>query len=403
MNNDTPSTPPATGMSLESAVARLRDTADRKVDVVLGTTDNISLVPVAQDAAGKVWPVDLDEVLAATEERQKVEVGALVYGTDTPLDTAGALLVTPWAHRQIGDRIGIPWKYYDRMRQETPGLLMENVHTWWQKDPQNRMARTLAPNGTPGLVRAWVSDSFKVLDNLDFAVTVLEAAQDFGAKVHTCNVDDQRLYIQLVTPLEGEISPDDAINLGVTVRNSEVGDGRVEVSPWVYRRVCKNGLKSQRNYSRVHLGSKQDVGILSHETLNKQNDAIWSEVRDWVRFALNEENLQRILEMFHGAKQVRLEQKPRVVVANVVKRFGMGAAEANSILEQYLRQDDDSAFSLINAITRQAQEATVYQRRMDLEEMGGQLLETKPRELASALNAPVTEKEMGRIYTAKAA
>ena len=52
--------------------------------------------------------------------------------------------VTVYAHRQIGDRMGIPAKYYDRMRREAPGLLSDNVNHWFQTKPEQRMIRTLS-------------------------------------------------------------------------------------------------------------------------------------------------------------------------------------------------------------------------------------------------------------------
>jgi len=389
--------PPATGMTLESVVERLRDTATRKLDVVLNTKDHISLVPMVKEN-GIYRPADEAESAPGAEG---VEVGAMIYGTGTKLDGAGILQVTPWAHQQMSDRVGIPWKYYQRMMERDVGLLMENVHAWWHNEPQYRMARTLEPNGTPGRIRAWVSNGYRVLDDLDFAVTVLEAAEEFGARIHTCNVDDQRLYIQLVTDMTAEISPDDAIQLGVQVRNSEVGDGRIEVSPWVYRRWCKNGATSTKNYCRVHLGSKQDLGILSEETLQKQNEAIWSEVRDWVRFALDQANLRRIVAMFKGTKEVPVEEEAKVAVGNVVKRFGMNQGEANAVLERFLRQNDDTAFGLINAVTREAQERPSYRRRMEFEEIGGEMMEMKPKELASVINAPMSERVVEKLFIEK--
>ena len=34
------------------------------------------------------------------------------------------------AHAQIADRLSIPKKYYDRMREENPALLDANVNAW---------------------------------------------------------------------------------------------------------------------------------------------------------------------------------------------------------------------------------------------------------------------------------
>ena len=60
-------------------------------------------------------------------------------GTDRvePLD------ILPTAHRQMSAYLNIPWKYYDRMCQENIGLLVQNVNTWLQKGPEQRMICTI--------------------------------------------------------------------------------------------------------------------------------------------------------------------------------------------------------------------------------------------------------------------
>ena len=56
------------------------------------------------------------------------------------------------AHRQIGTHLKIPAAYYDRMLSDYPELLAENVNSWFQREPTQRMVRTL-----DGTVRAFLS------------------------------------------------------------------------------------------------------------------------------------------------------------------------------------------------------------------------------------------------------
>ena len=53
------------------------------------------------------------------------------------------------AHRQMGTTLGIPAKYYDKMRQEHPVLLAANVNGWFC----SRLIRWSDPDGTPFPVR----------------------------------------------------------------------------------------------------------------------------------------------------------------------------------------------------------------------------------------------------------
>lgn len=70
------------------------------------------------------------------------------------------------AHRQIGTHLKIPAAYYDRMLSDYPELLAENVNSWFQREPTQRMVRTL-----DGTVRAFLSNRYRRIDNLDMKKT----------------------------------------------------------------------------------------------------------------------------------------------------------------------------------------------------------------------------------------
>ena len=59
------------------------------------------------------------------------------------------------AHRQIGSTLGIPAKYYDKMRAENPDLLSTNVNSWFNETPSVRMVERPGPsslNDTAGSI-----------------------------------------------------------------------------------------------------------------------------------------------------------------------------------------------------------------------------------------------------------
>lgn len=58
------------------------------------------------------------------------EGGALSVGS------AGAFPLTDHAHGQIAERVGIPKRYYDRMRADAPALLAGNVNHWFRATPE---------------------------------------------------------------------------------------------------------------------------------------------------------------------------------------------------------------------------------------------------------------------------
>ena len=96
------------------------------------------------------------------------------------VDQMEPLSIQETAHRQIGAHLGIPWKYYEKMLQEEPGLLSHNVNHWLRRgEPAQRMLRTL-----DGKARAFLSNRYRPIDNLE--ITAAEFLKDFveryGAK-----------------------------------------------------------------------------------------------------------------------------------------------------------------------------------------------------------------------------
>lgn len=97
------------------------------------------------------------------------------------------------AHGQIGDYVGIPAKYYNRMASERPHLLAANVNEWLGGMRDNRMMRTL-----DGSARAWLSDRYRPLENEDLAQAALPVIQDLGLVIMSAEVTETRLYIKAV-------------------------------------------------------------------------------------------------------------------------------------------------------------------------------------------------------------
>ena len=250
-------------------------------------------------------------------------------------------------------------------------------------------------------LRAFLSPRYRVLDNESLVANVLQEAEKItDLQVHDASVDSERLYMRLVTPITGEIEEGDICQLGLTLRNSEVGDGAIQINPFILRLVCKNGLVSQTKYRQVHLGYRRDVGIVSRETIEADSRSIFSGIRDWVRFVLNPDRLNETLDLFRASKQVDIATvEPRVAVANIVKAYNFEPGEANSIFERYLRGNDSTQFGMVNAITSAAHTSDFGMRRqVALEEAAGTLLETSRYHTQTMVQRRVTQKELAKVY-----
>ena len=86
------------------------------------------------------------EIVRRAEAKRDLvaQTSDLVFGDNSlVIGNAGAYPLTDHAQGQIADRVGIPKRYYDRMKAEAPALLADNVNHWFQETPERRMVRTL--------------------------------------------------------------------------------------------------------------------------------------------------------------------------------------------------------------------------------------------------------------------
>lgn len=289
--------------------------------------------------------------------------------------------VSHHTHRQIGDRLGIPAKYYDRMKTEAPDLLEMNVNKWLHDKPERRMVRTL-----DGAARAFLSDRYRRIDNEDIAQVVLPILMESSEiQVISSEVTERRMYIQAVFPgLEADIKVGDAVQSGIIISNSEIGSGSFAVSPLVYRLVCTNGMIASTALKKYHVG-RQAVAedgsfeIFSDETIKADDEALFLKVRDVVRSSLNEATFNAQVEQLREATQTSTLANPVKGVEVLGKKFGLGEGEQQSVLQALFRGDnnhvDYSKYGVIQAVTAVANTDSVnYDRAVELEQLGGKVL-----------------------------
>ena len=108
---------------------------------------------------------------------------------------AEMLQTTDLFHRQVASALNIPAKYYDMMQRQKPELLATNVNSWLQSRDTNYMVRTL-DYGSGQTARAFLSDRYRRIDNLEIAMAVLPIFMgDEQYEVMSAAVTSNRLYL----------------------------------------------------------------------------------------------------------------------------------------------------------------------------------------------------------------
>lgn len=351
-----------TGKSLQQLAAEIERQAETRKDYVAPLA-SLTMHPLANDCALGVKGVDTFDI-------------------------------NDLAHRQIGDHVGVPAKYYDRMRREAPVLLADNVNHWMGKDNSARMVRTLDGN-----IRAFLSDKYRPLENADLAEAVLPALLEMKLEVMSCEITERRLYIKAVDARINRDVPSgknrmgdgshvifDTLSPAIIISNSEVGMGALSVETAVWTRACTNmAIFGQRSLRKYHVGGKHEltdglVSLLSEKTRRLSDAATWAQVSDVVKGAFDRARFDASVDDMMGMdKQPILGDVPKVIEL-AARHFDMQEGERKSVLRHLIEGGDLTRYGLFNAITRTAEDLADYDRATDFERMGGKVIELAANE-----------------------
>jgi len=294
-------------------------------------------------------------------------------------------------HRQLGERLQIPAKYYDRLRKDFPNLLDENVNYLFKNAPERRLVRTL-----DGTARAFLSDRYRVLDNevvAEAALPILSTLPDLD--VLSANISAEKFYLKVVNKrLIQEVKKGDVVQAGIVISNSEVGLGAFKVEPLLFRLICLNGaiVNSLAN-SSYHVGKRaaeQDGAyeLYRDETLRVDDRAFVLKVQDLVKAAVSDVNgFNIIVGKWKEATEKRLEGNPVKAVEILSDKFQLTEFEQSGVLRHLINGGDLSAYGLLNAVTRTSQDVGDYDRATELERFGARVIELPNNEWAELAEA----------------
>ncbi len=283
--------------------------------------------------------------------------------------------ITEHTHGQIAARHGIPWSYYQMMRNEQPGLLETNVNTWFNKKPRKQMVRTLDTTA-----RAYLSNSYARMDDDVFAEVVMQAMVNVpGMKVVSTAITEERTHIKIVSEqIQRDVKVGDPVQFGLAFANSEIGLGKLSGSLLVYKLSCLNGAVSPDDaFAATHLGKRQGAdhdGIYALDTVAADAKATILKLRDYAKELLSERRIDAVVAKMKGLMGIPLAS-PAEAVQVLGKSHGLTDNERGSILTHLIKGGDPTMWGLMNAVTASAQDpGLTYTRATELEQIGGRIM-----------------------------
>lgn len=369
------------GMTLQEMLTEVVRQSDVKQDYLADTKETIRMVrmPDFKDGVAMVLQSWADEKTMRAMERDSVAY----------LPTKSILQrfeITNNCHDQLASRLGIPLKYYRRLLVDHTDLVIENVNTLFEREPATRMIRTL-----DGKARAFLSDSYKRVDNDEILQTVLPVIKnDFPTRMLNSYVDENKMRVKgLFTGDEHSFSvgetrdgKDDVMHTGFEIGNSEVGGGSFYVRGFTYRSYCLNGCvwggEETVAMRRVHVGSKLAIPtgfVLGDDTRKKEDAYIISAARDTLAYLSTPEFAQTVGNRIRAMRNTPEVSDAHAAVDTVCKQVGIGENDSKKVLESFIRDQDYSQWGMVNAVTSVQHSKESYDDASEFEALGAKIID----------------------------
>jgi hypothetical protein len=290
--------------------------------------------------------------------------------------TDGSYVPTDVCDQGIADKLGIPGAYLRKLREQKPELYDANVNGWLAGDERKFLLRCLRGEDGGGAARAFLSDGYKIIDNLDVLLAALDGVRGSGfpVRIDGCDLTERRMYVRIVceevrvlapvllagyrSPFTGAAGADSPVVFaGFVLTNSETGCGAFTLTPRLVVQVCRNGMTITRDAMRaVHLGERHEEGRVtwSGNTLDKTLALITAKTTDAVATFLDPAYVQRAvraMERYAGHPVADPQEAIEVVSA----RLRFTDDQQRDILTHFIRGGDLTAGGVMHAVTSVAQ------------------------------------------------
>ncbi|MFI7033589.1 DUF932 domain-containing protein [Microbispora rosea] len=335
--------------------ALLRDQHARKVDV----------------------PVTAAQIRASGTHLQLIDTPPVLSEAGVS-DSTGLYLPTEICDQGLADKLGIPLPYLRRLRAHQPALYEANVNTWLRSDDRRFLLRSLRGTGdAPGVARAFLSDRYKIIDNLDVLMAALDGVRLAGVDIDIdgCDLTERRMYVRVVceqvaalapellknyrSPFTGAAGADNPLVFaGFVISNSETGCGAFTITPRLLVQVCRNGMTITADAHRhVHLGGRLDDGGAvrwSSDTQDKNLQLITAQTRDAITTFLDTDYLTTKIRELTAAAGAEIADPDKTIQA-VTSKLRFTEDQQREILRHFIRGGDLTAGGVMHAVTSVAQ------------------------------------------------
>ena len=345
------------------------------------------------------------DIVAPAAAIRSMDANLRVTGTDPILTNEGVTsadgiyVPTTVADEGIASKLDVPIGYLRRMREGRPDLYDANVNGWLHGRKalyravavaaQDQIIREAIPGDQrsfllrcfrgddqeQGILRAFLSDRYSIVDNIDVLMAALDGIRAAGVNVDIAGGDltDRRMVVRVHAPEVATIAPallagyrspftgqsgseNPTVFAGFVISNSETGGGAFRIVPQVIVQVCTNGMTITKDAMKeVHLGGKLDAGVVrwAEDTQRKSLELVQAKTRDAVATFLSADYLTTAVERLETKADQPVDSVDKV--RDITKPLGYTQGQIDGILSYFVQGGQMTLGGVVNAITAYSQ------------------------------------------------
>ena len=320
--------------------------------------------------------------------------------------------ITQFAQTQMNQGLCSGFGSYARYLMKEPSrenkeLYAYNATKLLQKAADDRLIRFSTYQEEPTHMRAYLSPSYRIIDNEPVFGSLLDAIEDNpqASEFRTLGGYHTGItsYVKLITkePLFS-IHADGrerAFHPGFILSNSEVGQGYCKLEVLLVDRFCTNGCifskETLGDIRMMHRGTRAQVGGILPNTDQLNLDQIRRRIQDAVAIAFNKDLYMGFREAVQSAADMVIDITDDTSVDLWSKHIGRTLAltegEQKAVAQRIKETGDKSLFGVQAAITEEAKYASTYDRKLELERAGAKVFTEVPRRMNTLKNLVAAE------------
>lgn len=287
-----------------------------------------------------------------------------------------------FAINQLSEKIGVPARYMKKLWfgddwMKTLAVQTLNEHT------KNIERDRLLLREVSGQIRGVLSDSYRRLNSMQIYLAFLSAVQTTGAKLVDAHSGNTKGFLEVILPHVQSIPTEKngVVHLayGAQIRNSDFGDGALELKLFEIQIVCMNGMTTDSILREIHLGRKLPSDLrISEDTYRKDTEAQAALVSDAMKTVFDPEYILEKAHRVQKASSIEVDMQKEI---KALPQLGMTLEEVQVVENKLIEnnpndglQGQNTLWKFAQTIGAVARDSEDGDRKRELSDLAGSLL-----------------------------